>query len=359
MTKSAEWARLEEAQAGAAWRRWGPYLSERQWGTVREDYSDDGDAWNYFTHDQARSRAYRWGEDGLAGVCDDRGLVCLALALWNESDPILKERLFGLTNTEGNHGEDVKEYYFYVDSTPTHSWMRWRYKYPQTAFPYNDLVRTNAERGFGDLEYELVDTGVFDDGKYFDVQVDYAKAGVDDLLARVTVTNRSAQDAPIHVLPTLWFRNTWSWGEQSVKPTLRAVAGGAAVRRGAPRRRRRLLAQPALPRRPAVLRERDEQPAAVGPTERLALRQGRRRPGGGPRREGRGERRARHQGRRTLAGRRPGRRHGDPRPAARRARPGGAGTLRRLRRGAPAAGRPRQTSTTPRSPRPRSTPTAP
>jgi hypothetical protein len=223
MTEGAESARLEAARSGAAWRRWGPYLSERQWGTVREDYSEGGDAWNYFTHDQARSRAYRWGEDGLAGVCDDRGLVCLSLGLWNESDPILKERLFGLTNSEGNHGEDVKEYYFYVDSTPTHSWMRWRYKYPQTAFPYDDLVRTNAERGFEDQEYELVDTGAFDHGRYFDVQVDYAKAGVDDLLARITVTNRAEQDAPIHVLPTLWFRNTWSWGELSVKPTLRAL----------------------------------------------------------------------------------------------------------------------------------------
>jgi hypothetical protein len=225
LTESAETARLAEAKSGTAWRRWGPYLSERQWGTVREDYSDGGDAWNYFTHDQARSRAYRWGEDGLAGVSDDRGLVCLAFALWNESDPILKERLFGLTNSEGNHGEDVKEYYFYVDNTPTHSWMRWRYKYPQTPFPYNDLVRTNAERGFADPEYELVDTGAFDDGKYFDIQVDYAKAGVDDLLARVTVHNRSAHDAPIHVLPTLWFRNTWSEGDQVTKPTLRAVEG--------------------------------------------------------------------------------------------------------------------------------------
>src|SRR6187431_938559 len=161
-TEAAEQNRLEEARAhGIPWKKWGPYLSERQWGTVREDYSENGDAWNYFTHDQARSRAYRWGEDGLAGVSDDRGLVCLAFALWNESDPILKERLFGLTNSEGNHGEDVKEYYFYVDNTPTHSWMRWRYKYPHASFPYNDLTATNRDRGFGDPEYELLDTGIF------------------------------------------------------------------------------------------------------------------------------------------------------------------------------------------------------
>jgi hypothetical protein len=220
---TAEGDRLSEARTGG-WRQWGPYLSERQWGTVREDYSDNGDAWNYFTHDQARSRAYRWGEDGLAGVCDDQGLMCLGLALWNGADPILKERLFGLTNSEGNHGEDVKEYYFYVDNVPTHSWMRWRYKYPQTAFPYDDLVRTNGERGFGEQEYELIDTGAFDDGRYFDVQVDYAKGGPTDLLARITARNRGAEAAPLHLLPTVWFRNTWTWGEQSAKPTLRSVA---------------------------------------------------------------------------------------------------------------------------------------
>jgi len=205
---------------------WGPYLSERQWGTVREDYSDNGDAWNYFTHDQARSRAYRWGEDGLAGVSDDKGLMCLALGLWNGQDPILKERLFGLTNSEGNHGEDVKEYYFYVDNVPTHSWMRWRYKYPHSAYPYDDLLATNQARGFDDQEYELLDTGVFADGRYFDVQVDYAKAGPSDLLARITVRNRGTDPAEIHLLPTLWFRNTWSWGAESEKPTLRAVDGG-------------------------------------------------------------------------------------------------------------------------------------
>jgi hypothetical protein len=222
MTSTAEGERLKDARSGG-WRQWGPYLSERQWGTVREDYSDNGDAWNYLTHDQARSRAYRWGEDGLAGVCDDKGLMCLAVALWNGQDPILKERLFGLTNSEGNHGEDVKEYYFYVDNVPTHSWMRFRYKYPHAPFPYNDLVATNRDRGFGDPEYELLDTGIFDEGRYFDVQVDYAKAGPTDLLARITVRNRGTDAAPIHVLPTLWFRNTWSWGAESGKPTVRAV----------------------------------------------------------------------------------------------------------------------------------------
>jgi len=207
---------------------WGPYLSERQWGTVREDYSDNGDAWNYFTHDQARSRAYRWGEDGLAGVSDDKGLMCLALGLWNGQDPILKERLFGLTNSEGNHGEDVKEYYFYVDNVPTHSWMRWRYKYPHSAYPYDDLLATNQARGFDDWEYELLDTGVFADGRYFDVQVDYAKASPSDLLARITVRNRGADAAPIHLLPTLWFRNTWSWGAKSGTPTSHALNSSTA-----------------------------------------------------------------------------------------------------------------------------------
>ncbi len=225
MVITAEETRLREAREGVPWRRWGPYLSERQWGTVREDYSDDGDAWSYFTHDQARSRAYRWGEDGLAGVSDEKSRLCFALALWNEADPIIKERLFGLTNAEGNHGEDVKEYYYYVDNTPSHSWMRWRYKYPQAAYPYNDLVQTNAARGFEDREYELIDTGVFDDDRYFDVEVDYAKAGPTDLLARITVRNRGDADAPVHLLPTLWFRNTWSW-HGGAKPRLTAVPGG-------------------------------------------------------------------------------------------------------------------------------------
>ncbi len=225
----AEQARLNEARnAKVPWKQWGPYLSERQWGTVREDYSPNGDAWNYFTHDQARSRAYRWGEDGLGGISDDHQRLCFALALWNGTDPILKERLFGLTNSEGNHGEDVKEYYFYVDSTPTHSYMRSLYKYPQRPFPYRDLIETNARRTREDFEYELLDTGIFDDDRYFDVCLEYAKAGPDDVLIRITVHNRGSESARLHVLPTLWFRNTWSWGEGTARPTLRA-SGGAIV----------------------------------------------------------------------------------------------------------------------------------
>jgi hypothetical protein len=223
---TAEQRRLEEARAGAPWRAWGPYLSERQWGTVREDYSDNGDAWSYFSHDQARSRAYRWGEDGLAGISDDKQRLCLALALWNERDPILKERLFGLTNSEGNHGEDVKEYYFYLDNLPTHSYQRWLYKYPQAEFPYNDLVGVNRGRSRHEQEYELVDTGIFDQGHYFDVEVEHAKAGPEDIVCRITVYNRSTREAALHVLPTLWFRNTWSWGGDQPKPLL--VGNGSA-----------------------------------------------------------------------------------------------------------------------------------
>ena len=220
---TAEERRLREARAGVQWRAWGPYLSERQWGTVREDYSDSEDAWSYFSHDQARSRAYRWGEDGIAGISDDKQRLCLALALWNERDPILKERLFGLTNSEGNHGEDVKEYYFYVDNLPTHSYQRYLYKYPQTEYPYNELLAVNRARSRHELEYELIDTGVFDDGRYFDVEVEHAKAGPEDILCRITVHNRSSQDAGLHVLPTLWFRNTWSWGDGGPKPRLARV----------------------------------------------------------------------------------------------------------------------------------------
>jgi hypothetical protein len=228
---TSEQSRLEEARTKrAAWKHWGPYLSERQWGTVREDYSGNGDAWNYFPHDQARSRAYRWGEDGLAGISDDRQLLCFALALWNGQDPILKERLFGLSNSEGNHGEDVKEYYFYLDSTPTHSYMRYLYKYPQAAYPYNDLILTNRDRGRGQPEYELLDTGVFDRDRYFDVFVEYAKASPEDLLIRVTVHNRGPEPAVLHLLPTLWFRNDWAWGDAVERPILRQVhqdeAGG-------------------------------------------------------------------------------------------------------------------------------------
>ena len=228
---TAEEQRLREAREGVGWRAWGPYLSERQWGTVREDYSENEDAWSYLSHDQARSRAYRWGEDGIAGISDDKQRVCLAVALWNERDPILKERLFGLTNAEGNHGEDVKEYYFYVDNLPTHSYERYLYKYPQAEFPYNDLVATNRDRSRHEFEYELLDTGVFDESRYFDVEIEHAKAGPEDILCRVTVHNRSARDAALHVLPTLWFRNTWSWRPDEPKPRLaRAEAGVPAVR---------------------------------------------------------------------------------------------------------------------------------
>jgi hypothetical protein len=219
--RTAEAQRLAEArERGAPWRRWGPYLSERQWGTVREDYSESGDAWGYFTHDQARSRAYRWGEDGLAGVSDDEQRLCFAVALWNGRDPILKERLFGLSNGEGNHGEDVKEYYFYLDSTPTHSYLKYLYKYPQGAFPYDDLVATNRRRTRHELEYELLETGAFDEDRYFDVFVEYAKASPEDLLVQITVHNRGPDAAELHVLPTLWFRNVWSSNGAAGKPTL-------------------------------------------------------------------------------------------------------------------------------------------
>jgi hypothetical protein len=215
--------RLQEAREGKAWKKWGPYLSERQWGTVREDYSANGNAWDYFSHDQARSRAYRWGEDGLAGFSDDKQQLCFALTLWNGRDPILKERLFGLTNTEGNHGEDVKEYYFYLDSTPTHSYMRYLYKYPQAAYPYDSIVATNRRRTRLESEYELLDTGVFDDDRYFDVFVEYAKETPEDVLIQITACNHGPEAATLHLLPTLWFRNTWSWRAEGVRPSLRAV----------------------------------------------------------------------------------------------------------------------------------------
>src|SRR5256886_1246307 len=223
MTDS-EQIRLQEAHENTKpWYRWGPYLSERQWGTVREDYSADGDAWDYFPHDHARSRAYRWGEDGLLGICDDQGQMCFALALWNEADPILKERLFGLTNAEGNHGEDVKEYYFFLDNTPTHSYMKALYKYPQRAFPYEDLVETNHNRSREEPEYELIDTGVFAENRYFDVIVEHAKVDPLEIIIRITVTNHGPEAAPLHLLPTLWFRNTWVWGYDDRKPMLNAV----------------------------------------------------------------------------------------------------------------------------------------
>ncbi len=213
MTQTAEHQRLtEHVERKSNWRNWGPYLSERAWGTVREDYSADGQAWQYFPHDHARSRVYRWNEDGLAGISDRNQHLCFALALWNERDPILKERLFGLAGGEGNHGEDVKEVYFYLDSTPTHSYMKMLYKYPQAEFPYADLVQQNRQRGYQDFEYELLDTGVFADNRYFDVEVEYAKAAPDDMLIHIKITNRASEAAPCHVLPTLWLRNTWGWG---------------------------------------------------------------------------------------------------------------------------------------------------
>jgi len=233
-----EEVRLEETRKGTSnWRKWGPYLSERQWGTVREDYSENGDAWNFFTHDQARSRAYRWGEDGIAGISDDKQHLCFALALWNGKDPILKERLFGLTNSEGNHGEDVKEYYFYLDSTPTHSYMKYLYKYPQAAYPYNDLVETNRRRSKNEMEYELLDTGVFNKNQYFDIFVEYAKDGPEDILVRVSAVNRGPDASELHILPTLWFRNDWSnWiaasnraAEKPILKQMEAVAGTSAV----------------------------------------------------------------------------------------------------------------------------------
>ena len=228
--RTAEEQRLRAAgDRSAHWKRWGPYLSERQWGTVREDYSPHGTVWGSFPHDHARSRTYRWGEDGIGGISDNHQRLCFAIALWNGRDPILKERLFGLTGDEGNHGEDVKEYYFYLDSTPTHSYMKYLYKYPQAAFPYERLVEENHWRGRAAPEFELADTGVFDEGRYFDVQIEYAKADVDDILIRVSVTNRGPEAAECHLLPTLWFRNTWSWEVGSAKPRLGAAPGSSVI----------------------------------------------------------------------------------------------------------------------------------
>jgi len=225
MTK--EEIRLSESAARTKhWKRWGPYLSERAWGTVREDYSPYGNAWEYFPHDHARSRVYRWNEDGLAGISDRHQYICFALALWNEHDPILKERLFGLTGNEGNHGEDVKEYYFYLDSTPTHSYMKYLYKYPQTKFPYTQLAEENRHRGKDQPEFELLDTGVFDNNRYFDVLVEYAKGDVEDILIKITATNRGPEAAPLRLLPTIWFRNTWLWAHDAERPDMRSVVGG-------------------------------------------------------------------------------------------------------------------------------------
>ena len=273
MTTLAEKARLVEArEQDVAWRRWGPYLSERQWGTVREDYSADGNAWDYFSHDQARSRAYRWGEDGLAGLSDDKQKLCFALALWNGRDPILKERMFGLTNSEGNHGEDVKEYYYYLDSTPTHSYMKYLYKYPQAEFPYRELLHRNRERDRNAMEYELIDTGVFDEDRYFDVFVEYAKAAPDDILVRITVHNRGPEAATLHVLPTLWFRNIWAGIDKVGEAAVEGARRGGRRRASGPRRLRAALR--GLAHAP-VHRERDEQRAPVRQRERVAVREGR------------------------------------------------------------------------------------
>ena len=226
MSNDLDPERLRLRDEDAAWKKWGPYLSERQWGTVREDYSEHGTAWEYFPHDHARSRAYRWGEDGLAGYCDDQSRLCLSLALWNGRDPILKERLFGLTNSQANHGEDVKELYYYLDATPTHSYLRMLYKYPQGPFPYADLVQENGRRGRDDREYELLDTGIFEDDRYFDVEIEYARASPDDVLMLITAHNRGPDPAPLHIVPQLWFRNTWSWKPDAPRPQLAEVRPG-------------------------------------------------------------------------------------------------------------------------------------
>src|SRR6266702_4192720 len=221
MQITAEYERLVQSQQRSVyWKRWGPYVSERAWGTVREDYSPNGTAWDYLPHDHARSRAYRWGEDGIAGICDRHQQICFALALWNEHDAILKERLFGLSGPEGNHGEDVKEYYYYLDNTPTHSYMKYLYKYPQAEYPYAHLVEENRRRGRTSPEYELIDTGIFDEDHYFDVFVEYAKASPEDILIRLTISNRSSEAATLDLLPTLWFRNTWSWKPKALRPSL-------------------------------------------------------------------------------------------------------------------------------------------
>src|SRR5436190_8764062 len=234
-SQTAEHRRLAEATGRAeddlfsanTWYEWGPYVSERQWGTVREDYSESGDAWSSFPHDHARSRAYRWGEDGLAGFCDVEQRLCLGLALWNGHDPILKERIFGLTGGQANHGEDVKEYWWYLDAVPSHAWNRWRYHYPQAAFPYQDLIDENGRRGKSDAEYELLDTGVFDDDRYWVVEVDYVKADPTDVIMVVRATNMGADSATLHVLPTVWFRNTWAWEVDATTPKLWGRTDGA------------------------------------------------------------------------------------------------------------------------------------
>ena len=342
------------------WYQWGPYLSERAWGTVREDYSADGDAWAYFPHDHARSRAYRWNEDGMAGISDVFGRLCLGLALWNGRDPILKERMFGLTNSEGNHGEDVKEYWWYLDALPSSAWLRWRYHYPQAAFPYDDLVAENARRSKLEPEYELLDTGVFDDDRYWIVEVHYAKADPTDILMRITRPERGPEAATLHVLPTLWFRNTWSWEPTAgrVRRSARRPAAGSVASH--PELGDYELFVGAGPdgdrARAAVLRERDERRAALRRGRRPRLAEGRHQR---PRRArarrrvnpGRTGTKAAAWYRLTVRARRDGR---DPAPApaapgtgARPARPAAATARGRIRRRSWPVARPRPTSSTP------------
>ncbi|UCH37833.1 MAG: glucosidase, partial [Candidatus Bathyarchaeota archaeon] len=258
VTETIEHQRLvEDRKKKAYWRRWGPYLSERQWGTVREDYSANGDAWNYFPHDHARSRAYRWGEDGLGGISDNHQRLCFAIALWNEKDPILKERLFGLTNVEGNHGEDVKEQYYYLDSTPTHSYMKFLYKYPQSAFPYKKLVELNKRRTRNDPEYELLDTGIFQNDRYFDVIIEYAKVTDEDILIKIRIINQGNHTAPIHVIPMLWFRNTWSWKNGVKKPELRLTRTESALEASHPTLGKRWLFSENMENQPILFTENE------------------------------------------------------------------------------------------------------
>src|SRR5271154_3319068 len=233
MTGSEQEAVREIRGDSIGWRRWGPYVSDRAWATVREDYSADGNAWGFLPHDLARSKAYRWGEDGIAGICDRYQLLVFALAFWNGRDPILKERMFGLSSPEGNHGEDVKEYYFYLDNTPTHSYMKMLYKYPQAEYPYSQLLDENRRRDGGGAEYELLDTGVFDENRYFDIVIEYAKAGPEDICIRIEAFNRGPEDAVLHLLPHLWFRNTWAWTNPTwAEPVIRAGAASAGGKRG-------------------------------------------------------------------------------------------------------------------------------
>ena len=319
MSETREARRLHEAhESGVPWLHWGPYLSERQWGTVREDYSADGNAWDYLSHDQARSRAYRWGEDGLAGISDEHGLLCLALALWNEADPILKERLFGVTNTEGNHGEDVKEQYFYLDATPTHSWLRYLYKYPQRAYPYDDLVATNRGRSRHEMEYELVDTAAFDEDRYFDVFVEIAKEGPEELLVAITAaqpgSRRGAAPPPPHALVPQHLVVGRPRGLGSAVTCRRRVDGGHPRGPRRPRRPRDALAGRRGRRAAPLHRERHERRAAVRRPERDAVREGRlpRVPRGWARRRGEPGPHG-HEGCRAQPPRRPGRRVGhDP-----------------------------------------------